>query len=270
MCSRDDVLGVVDTLHQDGLVGPLHLAAIAELAELPRAPASDATALEDGTCVAWVVDAAAKAAVELTAFLTAGDRDRRVGKLDGVVVAAKQPEAAPAGASARSSGSVAAQRSDTRLVRRGAPPFARLGLLLLKHARAPDLLRRMRRWQGLLRRVWLEKGPEAFERIARYTLTVADVPLSELGDLVERAAEPRAREIVMTTAERLRREGRKEGREEGHKEARSDVLLRQLTTRFGTMDADIVERIRTASAAQLDQWLDRILVAASIDEVLAD
>jgi hypothetical protein len=166
------------------------------------------------------------------------------------------------------------QKSDARLVRPGAPPFARLGLLLLKHARAPDLLRRMERWQALLRRVWQQKGPEAFERIARYTLTVTDISEKELGDLVERAAEPEAKDVVMTAAERLRREGRKEGekkgRKEGHKEGRYAVLLRQLTTRFGALDAAVVTRVRSASDEALDLWIDRVLVAGSIDEVLAE
>jgi hypothetical protein len=174
------------------------------------------------------------------------------------------------------------RRSDARLVRRNAPPFARLGLLLLKHGRSADLLGRMQGWKALLWRVWRQKGPEAFERITRYTLTVADIPLKELGDLVERAAEPEAREVVMTTAERLRREGREqgrsegreqgrsEGRKEGRKEGRSDVLLRLLTARFGALDVRVVERVQSARDEQLDGWIDRVLVAGSIDEVLAD
>ncbi len=155
--------------------------------------------------------------------------------------------------------------SDARLVRRGAPPFAQLGLLLLKHSRATDLLRRMKRWQTLLRRVWRAKGPEAFERIARYTLTIAEIPLKELGDLVERAAEPEAKEVVMTTAEKLRREGE----EKGHRRGRSDVLLRQLVTRFGELSPNALERIRSARDEELDVWIDRVLVAGSVDEVLA-
>ncbi len=65
----------------------------------------------------------------------------------------------------------------------------------------------------------------------------------------------------MTAAERLRLEG--------EKRARASVLLRQLTLRFGELDARVVDRIQSASDEELDAWIDRVLVARSVDEVLA-
>jgi hypothetical protein len=46
------------------------------------------------------------------------------------------------------------------------------------------------------------------------------------------------------------------------------VLLRLLTTRFGALDGSVVERIQSARDEQLDVWIDRVLVAGSIDGVV--
>lgn len=68
----------------------------------------------------------------------------------------------------------------------------------------------------------------------------------------------------MTVADRLRSEGRNEGRKEGLEEG----LLKLLRARFGDVPEAAVARIQAASIAQLDAWLDRILTAATLDDVL--
>lgn len=45
------------------------------------------------------------------------------------------------------------------------------------------------------------------------------------------------------------------------------LLQRQLTRRFGTLPSDVVGRIAGATAAQLEQWGDRVLDAARLEEV---
>ena len=63
-------------------------------------------------------------------------------------------------------------------------------------------------------------------------------------------------------------EGRKEGRDEGRKEGQRDVLLRQLRRRFGELPEATIALVEAAEPAQLEQWADRILVAATLAEVL--
>lgn len=72
----------------------------------------------------------------------------------------------------------------------------------------------------------------------------------------------------MTTAERLRREGRIEGRREGELLAKREMLLLQLRQRFGRLPALALERIDEADVAELNVWFGRVLSASSLDEVL--
>jgi hypothetical protein len=63
----------------------------------------------------------------------------------------------------------------------------------------------------------------------------------------------------MTTADRLRKEGRAEGR--------ADMLLRLLTRRFGPLPPEIETRVRGAAIDDLDRWADAVLTAATLAEV---
>lgn len=60
----------------------------------------------------------------------------------------------------------------------------------------------------------------------------------------------------------------KRGREEELKRQRA-LLLRQLGKRFGTVPEAIAKRVARASADDLDRWGDRLLDAASLDELFA-
>ena len=62
-------------------------------------------------------------------------------------------------------------------------------------------------------------------------------------------------------------QGRLEGRQEGRQEGEALLLQRQLARRFGPLPAGIVERIASASCADLERWGERVLDAASLDEV---
>jgi flagellar biosynthesis/type III secretory pathway protein FliH len=75
-------------------------------------------------------------------------------------------------------------------------------------------------------------------------------------------------------------EGRKEGLEEGLHEGRTQerqvsharerrLLLRLLEQRFGDVDIAIEERVEEAAAEQVETWLDHVVSAATLAEVLA-
>jgi hypothetical protein len=66
----------------------------------------------------------------------------------------------------------------------------------------------------------------------------------------------------MSTANRLRQEGRAEGKAEARTR-----LLRQLAARFGTVPTEIEDRVQRAGSADLDLWAIRLLQAQSLLEV---
>ncbi len=61
--------------------------------------------------------------------------------------------------------------------------------------------------------------------------------------------------------------GIEQGIERGIEQGEALVLQKLLTKRFGALPGELVSRISVASAVQIDVWLDRVLDAASLDEV---
>ena len=143
--------------------------------------------------------------------------------------------------------------------------LARLALFCMKRVRhSPDLLSEMLAWAATAREALDRSGRAAFEAINSYILRVGDLTPEEWRTFLAREVGPDAEEILMTTAERLRQEGREEGRAEG----RVELLVRQLTIRFGPPPADVSERVRRASSDELDAWAERVLTAESLHDVL--
>jgi predicted transposase/invertase (TIGR01784 family) len=56
---------------------------------------------------------------------------------------------------------------------------------------------------------------------------------------------------------------------EGKVEGEAKVLLKQLGYRFGPLSNAIRARVEAATVAQLDAWVERVLTAATLDEVFA-
>jgi predicted transposase/invertase (TIGR01784 family) len=83
------------------------------------------------------------------------------------------------------------------------------------------------------------------------------------------------KELKMTLAKRFdawaqqyEQKGLEKGLEEGIEKGEAILLQRQLARRFGPLPAEALTRIATASAAELELWGDRVLDAASLDDVL--
>lgn len=74
----------------------------------------------------------------------------------------------------------------------------------------------------------------------------------------------------MTThdiVETWRREAVQEGLEQGQRK----LLLRLLRRRFGSaVDGEIERRLASATAEQVERWAERVLVAATLAELMAD
>ncbi|MBS0419360.1 MAG: DUF4351 domain-containing protein [Proteobacteria bacterium] len=63
-------------------------------------------------------------------------------------------------------------------------------------------------------------------------------------------------------------EGLAENREEARKEGRVDVILKQLTVRFGPLPEEIQTRVRGSQDAELDRLAERILTAQTLEQAL--
>ncbi len=60
----------------------------------------------------------------------------------------------------------------------------------------------------------------------------------------------------VTSVERLAIE---RGGQQGNLEGQANILMRQLTKRFGPLSPDTAQRPQTTTTEQLDMWVDRIL-----------
>ncbi|MDE0174357.1 MAG: DUF4351 domain-containing protein, partial [Defluviicoccus sp.] len=117
-----------------------------------------------------------------------------------------------------------------------------------------------------------ESGALAIYIVERLNLTPA------LLEAALRRTEPDRWEALMGTVaeawiEQGRAEGiekgRSEGRAEGRVEGQAGIVLRLLELRFGVLPDAVSDRVRGASAAELEAWAEAVLAAASLDEVLA-
>jgi len=101
-------------------------------------------------------------------------------------------------------------------------------------------------------------------RVFEYIFLEGDTGLEDLQALLNQLG-PRAKEVAVTTAERLRAEGRAEGRVEG--EARA--LLTLLAAKFETLPAAVVDRVNSADTDELEAWVPRVLTATTLKEIFS-
>jgi hypothetical protein len=148
--------------------------------------------------------------------------------------------------------------------------LAKLATVCLKHARTSrDFLKILVRWMDIAREVaTAPNGLSALAQVLCYILEVNDhVEREARQALLERELGPEAKEAIVTAGQQLIEQGRREGR----RESECAVLLRLLRRRFGTaVNADVEQRIATASIEQIDTWAERVLSAATLTELLAD
>jgi hypothetical protein len=83
--------------------------------------------------------------------------------------------------------------------------------------------------------------------------------------MVERLLEHDDLVMELPYLRRIREEGRQEGRREGE----AEMLLRLLRIRFGTLPTDTEAHVQAADPETLLRWSERVLTAATLDEVFA-
>lgn len=159
-------------------------------------------------------------------------------------------------------------QSDDALQSRAMSALGRAVLWCLRDARKPgEILRKLERWADVVREVARSpNGVAALHAVARYIWEVSDILVDELQETVLATVGQEVKDAMTTTADKLREEGRREGRVEGERAA----LLRQLKARFGDPSPAVVARVSGATPGEIEAWLERVLVARSLAEVLGD
>ncbi|MFJ4655826.1 hypothetical protein ACIP5Y_31495 [Nocardia sp. NPDC088792] len=98
-----------------------------------------------------------------------------------------------------------------------------------------------------------------------YILSVGETKVAELGAIFDQLG-PNAKEVIMSTAERLRAEGEARGEVRG----RAEALLELLVVKFGALPSSITDVVRGADATQLRVWAARVLSADSLNGVFQE
>lgn len=115
------------------------------------------------------------------------------------------------------------------------------------------------------------RGPavrDVLASVLRYILETSRSEPARVRELLARQVGRKRAEEMMTTADRLRREGELVGAARGEAKGKREVLLLQLRQRFGRLSAAIKASIEAAGSAELDVWVSRVLTASSVEEVL--
>jgi hypothetical protein len=156
-----------------------------------------------------------------------------------------------------------AGETDEALRQRAMSALGRLALWCLRNARNPEaIVKGLGKWLGLVREVRrAPSGMAALVTIWRYVLMVGD----RFGpdDLVQRlmaAVEEDEKEDIVTAGEQLIERGMRKGQQK--------TLLKLLQTRFGVLPEAAVARVNAAGTAELDLWVERVLTAPSLEDVL--
>jgi predicted transposase YdaD len=158
-----------------------------------------------------------------------------------------------------------AQSSVALRARAGLHHFGRIVLFALQRSHtAPDFVAELASWMEVLRMLLATpQGLEDFGLLMRYIHRTADFPPTKLRELVRKLG-PKAEEVAMTAAERLKAEGRVEGKVVGQ----AELLLKQLSLRFGELPDAARARVVGANLEQLSLYAERVLTATSLDDVL--
>ena len=166
-----------------------------------------------------------------------------------------------------------ASQSEEQLHARVSSCFAKLALLCLQRLQTGDareVAATLRGWGQLMERLRVTRsGQDDLLTVFSYLFEVAGLPDEQLHTILTDIT-PRSTHKMITAAEHIRRRTRKEVRPKYMAVGQARALLRFLESKFGVLHPKLVARVKRASTATLDRWLDRVLTAKSLIDVFVE
>ena len=155
---------------------------------------------------------------------------------------------------------------DVALRQRSLTTLMLAGLVLLKHApKSTDVLSELASWIDVF--IQISRAPnglDALRLLLEYISLTSDAEPSNIAEFAKQIGRV-AEDAYMTAAEKLVQQGEERGRKIGQ----AELLLRLLSLRFGNLPEGVSERVQQASDTDLTRWAERVITAASLDEVFA-
>jgi hypothetical protein len=117
-----------------------------------------------------------------------------------------------------------------------------------------------------LKQLFTEIVGHALSEQAGFANGQTDLPANDLLEIRDMVPERFKRWADEVRAKALA-EFRDQAIAEGRAQVLAGTLSKQLRRRFGELSPDVADRIRSANAEELDEWLDRVVDAATISDV---
>jgi predicted transposase YdaD len=164
---------------------------------------------------------------------------------------------------------------DDELIVRPVDDLVRVALVVMKHVTSEHLLALLMRLADEIARLMAtEQGRIGLSGIVwyihcvhptldRFAILQALSPI--VGPELVTTMETYEQALERLYIEKVTRKAKNEGVQEGEQK----ILLRQLARRFGALPEAVTARVMRASGEELERWSDRILDAASLDDVFA-
>ncbi|MBW2464926.1 MAG: Rpn family recombination-promoting nuclease/putative transposase, partial [Deltaproteobacteria bacterium] len=165
---------------------------------------------------------------------------------------------------------------DPTLLARPLEAFPKVALWVLRDARTIEaLLESLGAWREEIEQLVAPGRDSAdFDTLVRYIIRVAkDVSFETIRDRFIEVI-PEVEAAMASPAEQLIEKGRQEGEargmEKGRQEANRTMLARLLQLRFGALGSAVEARIAEGNLEELEEWLDRVITAETLDGIFAD
>ncbi len=153
-------------------------------------------------------------------------------------------------------------------------------LMLYKYSATPEYAEKIPEILKLLQKeLKNDKDAEIIESLLHYLFSTQNKELSEIIEVIKPNLPKEKEEILMTTADKLRKEGRQEGIQEGKLEGiqegiqegklegRQDALISTVNTRFKHVPKDIIMKIKTINNGEKIIFLNqKAILCADLDE----
>lgn len=119
----------------------------------------------------------------------------------------------------------------------------------------------------VLLRYYVQTTQTLDENDIRDLLTTADEE-DTMPTFIDRYIEQGRQQGLFAGRQEGEQKGRQEGEQKGRQEAQREVLIRQLTRKFGALTPAQQKRVQQADGETLLRWSEQVLFAATAEEAL--